>query len=460
MLYASRFPNDPFPTPPHPLILLWKMPDPPPTMIFLRLVAVLVLVAANAFFVAAEFALVASRKTRIQTMAAGGDRKAKLAEQTINQMDRYISGTQLGITVASLALGWIGEPALAGLVEGFFDRLPPTMGLIATHGVAVTIAFMIITFLHIVLGELAPKSIALLHPEQTSRWLAAPLITFTRLTSPFIWVLNGSANMVLKMFGARQPAEGERVHRPEEIVMLVKQSQRSGNLATQDVQMIEGVFEFTEKSVRDVMTPRTQVIGFPMDLTIDDSVEKVAEAGRSRFPVYGETLDNIRGIVHAKTILASLKNSRFQPISSIAKEPFFVPGAREIEHLLTDMRRKKTHFAVVLDEYGGCAGIVTMEDLLEEIVGEIYDEYDTPEEELQEQGDTIVLPGDTPADDANEKYQLGIDENNYQTVGGFVFGMLGRLPKVGDRIQSEGGQLTVLEMDRRRVEKVKLKKNV
>ncbi len=456
-LNAELLSLPPIPTYPH---ITYQMPDDLSiSAILIRLAAVLILVGANAFFVASEFALVASRRTRIQALVDAGDRKAKMAQMAIEDMDRYISGTQLGITLASLALGWIGEPAIASMLDGFFEGLPPTMALIATHGVAVAIAFMIITFLHIVLGELAPKSIAILHPEETSRWIAAPLIGFTKLASPFIWVLNGSANFVLKMLGARQPGEHERVHRPEEIVMLVRQSQESGNLATEDVQMIEGIFQFTEKNVWDVMTPRTQVVGFPLNLTVEESVEKVAEAGLSRFPVYDETLDDIKGIVHAKTILANLKDARFQPVSAIMTEPFFVPGAREVEHLLADMKYKKNHFAVVLDEFGGCAGIVTMEDLLEEIVGEIYDEYDAPEDELKEQGDNVTVPGDTPSNAANTKYDLGIDEDAYQTVGGFVFGTLGHLPVVGDRVQYENGWITVLSMDARRVETVGITKS-
>ncbi len=432
------------------------MEDPASSSLLLKLAAVVGLVAANAFFVAAEFALVASRPTRIESMAQAGDIKARAARKVIRSIDRYISGTQLGITLASLGLGWIGEPAVASALENAFGILPAPLDAIATHGVAIVVAFLFITFLHIVLGELAPKAVALMHPEATSRWLAAPLIAFTTATNPFIWVLNGSANAVVKLFGARAATKSERVHQPDEIVMLVKQSQESGQLATQDVEMIEGVFEFTEKTAKDVMTPRTQVVALTTDTTLDDASETVTETGLSRYPIYEGSLDNVVGVVHAKEILANLKSGRFQPVSGIMREPMFVPGTREVEHLLTDMKRTKTHFAVVLDEYGGTAGIVTMEDLLEEIVGEIYDEYDRTEPAIEEAADSLILPGDTPVSDANERYSFQMDEEEYQTIGGFVFGRLGRLPRLGDRVSVNGGMLMVLQMDGRRVSKLQL----
>lgn len=432
------------------------MEDPASSSLLLKLAAVVALVAANAFFVAAEFALVASRPTRIESMAQTGDRKARAARKVIRSIDRYISGTQLGITVASLGLGWIGEPAVASTLENAFGILPAPLDAIATHGVAIVVAFLFITFLHIVLGELAPKAVALMHPEATSRWLAAPLIAFTTATNPFIWVLNGSANAVVRLFGARAATPSERVHQPDEIVMLVKQSQESGQLATQDVEMIEGVFEFTEKTTKDVMTPRTQIVALTTDTPLDDASETVTETGLSRYPIYEDSLDNVVGVVHAKEILANLKAGRFRPVSSIMREPMFVPGTREIEHLLTDMKRTKTHFAVVLDEYGGTAGIVTMEDLLEEIVGQIYDEYDRTEPAIEEAADSLILPGDTPVSDANERYSFEMDEEEYQTIGGFVFGRLGRLPRLGDRVSVNGGMLMVLQMDGRRVSKLQL----
>ena len=418
--------------------------------------AVLALIAANAYFVAAEFALVAARRTRIDAMANAGDTKAKLAQKAIQSLDRYISGTQLGITVSSIGLGWIGEPALASVVETGFRAFSLPLEPVLIHGIAVAIAFAIITFLHIVLGELAPKAIALQHPEQTSRWIAGPLIGFTEATNPFIWLLNGSANLLLKLLGARPATEAERVHQPEEIVMLVRQTQRTGALEKSDVRMIEGVFEFTEKLARDVMTPRTEVVGLEAGTPVQAAVAVVAESGRSRFPVYRGSLDDIVGVVHVKEILATLLRDPATPVERLARDPLFVPGSREVEDVLADMKRLKRQLAVVLDEYGGTAGIVTMEDLLEEIVGEIYDEYDVGAPATQTGPEGITVPGAMALEDTGEKLELELDDETHQTLGGYVFARLGRLPKPGDRVNIPGGALEVVEMDGKRVGKVRV----
>jgi CBS domain containing-hemolysin-like protein len=422
----------------------------------LRLAAVIVLVAVNAFFVAAEFALVAARKTRLDTLAQTGDNKARLARKIVQSIDRYISATQLGITAASLGLGWIGEPALAGGIEHAFSALPSPFDVIATHTVASSIAFLIITFLHIVLGELAPKALALLRPEDTSRWVAAPLIVFTVATNPFIWALNGTANALLRLFGMEAPTEAERVHQPEEIVMLVRQSQRAGGLDRGDARMIEGVFEFTEKNARDVMTPRTEVRGLASDLTVEDAARRAAEIGRSRYPMYEETIDNVVGIVHVKQILGALRGRPDEPLTALARTPLFVPGTREVEDVLADMKRLKYQMAIVLDEYGGTAGVVTMEDLIEEIVGEIYDEYDHADPIPQPTADGITVPGETEVEDVNRMYGLTLSESEYQTIGGLVFGAVGRLPSVGDRVTVGTVRFEVLAMEGRRVDSVRM----
>ncbi|MGH7645327.1 MAG: hemolysin family protein [Gemmatimonadales bacterium] len=433
------------------------MDQPESASLLLKLGAVILLVAANAFFVAAEFALVASRRTRVEAMIRRGDRRAKTVQLALQHLDRYISGTQLGITLASLGLGWIGKPALAGTIEHLFTGLPAPVDVIATESVAVGVAFTIITFLHIVLGELAPKALALLHPEQTSRWVAPPLILFTVATNPFIWLLNGTANGILKLFGARPPTELERVHSPEEIMMLVQQTHKTGSLGAQDARMIEGVFEFTEKSARDVMTPRTQMVALKRDLTLAQAADRVAAAGRSRYPVFGDSLDDIAGVVHAKAILAGLRADPSQQIESVMRPALFVPGTREVEDVLADMKRQKAHLAMVLDEFGGTAGLVTMEDLLEEIVGQIYDEYDRPEAATPTPagGETTVLPGGTEVKEVNRIYGLQLDDSDYTTIGGLLFGTLGRLPKVGDTVEVKGARFEVLEMEGRRVGKVR-----
>jgi CBS domain containing-hemolysin-like protein len=425
--------------------------------IVLGLALVVVLVLANAFFVAAEFALVGARRTRLDELANAGDRKARLARQAVQSLDRYISATQLGITLASLGLGWIGEPALATLISRILGWLPDTVAAIASHSVASVIAFIIITVLHIILGELVPKAVALLFPETISRWVSMPLIGFSWVMAVPIAILNGTANLLLRLIGVSAPGEHERLHSPEELRLLVEQSEEGGSLLQQDARLLEGVFEFSEKSAQEVMTPRTRIAALEQELTIEEAADQVAHYGRSRYPVYAESLDEIVGIVHSKDILAALRKEPRGNVRSVMREPLFVPGTREVEDVLADMKRLKSHMAVVLDEYGGTAGLVTMEDLLEEIVGDIFDEHDTPEIRLQEKG-VALIDGATPLDDFNAEHGTSLDDADYTTIGGWVFGALGRLPRPGDRVAIGERVLEVAEMDGRRVKSVRLAK--
>jgi CBS domain containing-hemolysin-like protein len=430
-----------------------ETPASPP--IWLGLVAVVVLVLANAFFVAAEFGLVGARKTRLDEMARAGDRKARLARRAVQSLDRYISATQLGITLASLGLGWIGEPALAGLIEGGFSWLPDAVANIATHGVASVIAFIIITVLHIILGELVPKAVALLYPEVVSTWVTAPLLGFAWIMAGPIAVLNGTANRLLRVLGIDPPGEHERLHSPEEIRMLVEQSTEGGSLLQEDARLLEGVFEFSEKTAQEVMTPRTQIAALNADLTVEEAADQVATFGRSRYPVHTDSLDEIIGVVHAKDILAALRAKPGQTVRTIMRPPLFVPGTREVEDVLADMKRLKTHLAIVLDEYGGTAGLVTMEDLLEEIVGPIYDEYD-PQVRMGPLEGAPPLDGSLPISEFNTQFGASLDDTDYTTIGGYIFGQLGRLPRPGDRVTVGPLTLEVVEMEGRRVKTVRL----
>jgi len=427
--------------------------ESPPLL--LGLVAVVVLVLANAFFVAAEFALVGARRTRLDEMVRSGDRKARLARRAVQSLDRYISATQLGITLASLGLGWIGEPALAGLIENGFSWLPASLATIATHGVASAIAFMIITILHIILGELVPKAISLLYPEVVSAWLAAPLMGFAWVMAGPIYVLNGTANRLLNALGINPPGETERLHSPEEIRMLVEQSTEGGSLGGQDARLLEGVFEFSEKTAQDVMTPRTQIAALQADLTVEEAADQVAVLGRSRYPVYTESLDEIIGMVHAKDILAALRSRPGQTTRVIMRPPLFVPGTREVEDVLADMKRLKNHLAIVLDEYGGTAGLVTMEDLLEEIVGPIFDEHD-PQDLISPTDGAPQLDGSMTISEFNAELGASLDDTDYTTIGGYIFGQLGRLPRPGDRVSVGPFTFEIAEMEGRRVKTIRL----
>jgi len=428
--------------------------------ILIRLGVVALLVTANAFFVAAEFALVASRRTRIEAMIRRGDAKAKLARRVILALDRYISATQLGITLASLGLGWVGEPAIARTLMGLFATLPAPYDALITHGMASAIAFACITFLHIVLGELAPRALALIYPERTSRWVAAPLIAFTVVTNPFIWLLKTSANVVLRLFGLQAPKELEHLHSPEELRMLVEQSHKAGKLDRDDARLLTGVFEFSEKNAREVMTPRTEIVAIPADASLDAAADRVAAAGRSRYPVYRGSLDEIVGLVHAKDVLAALRKSEPPAdVSGFVRPAHFVPASREVEDVLADMKLLKVHLAIVLDEFGGTAGLVTMEDLLEEIVGQIEDEYDRPRRAPRAAAaGAASCAGSEALSDVNQRLGLNLSSDDYTTLGGYLFGALGRLPKVGDRVPVKGGTFEIVGMDGRRVGEVRFQK--
>ncbi len=424
----------------------------------LRLAAVLALVLANAFFVAVEFALVGARKTRLEEMATAGDRKATLALKAIQSLSRYLAAAQLGITLASLALGWIGEPALAHLFDQVFTWLPAGARKVASHSVAVIIAFSLITSLHITLGEQVPKSIAIVAPEQSSRWLAPPLIVFAWVMAIPTRVLNNVSNWTVRLLGLKPPGEQERVHSPEELRMLVEQSQEHGSLGLHNARMLEGVFEFSEKTAEEVMTPRTDVVAIAADASVEAAADVVAEAKKSRYPVYNDSLDEIAGVVHAKDILRALRQGPGggTKVGTLVRPPLFVPGTREVEDVLTDMKRLKTHMAVVLDEYGGTAGVVTMEDLLEEIVGQIVDEFDMTMERQTPPAGTTALDGAMPISEFNTDYDESLSDDDYTTLGGWIFGQLGRLPQVGDRVPAGRYSLEVTEMEGRRVKRMKL----
>jgi CBS domain containing-hemolysin-like protein len=430
----------------------------------LRLLAIVALVLANAFFVAAEFALVASRRTRIEAMVRLGDRKARVVRRALGDLYRLLSATQLGITLTSILLGYVAEDTVAHLFRDWFQTLPSALNFLTRGGIASVVAVGAISFLHVVFGELVPKTWAITHPEATSRWVASPLIMFSWITRPFNLVLNVSARVVLRLLDIKSSSpELDRVHSPEEIRMLVQQSRKTGGLGAGDARLLEGVFEFSEKNARDVMTPRTQMVALPAEASLAEAADRVADAGRSRYPVTGESLDDVVGIVHAKDILRGLLSGAEAPVQDIARPAFFVPGTREVEDVLADMKRQKVHLAIVLDEFGGTAGLVTMEDLLEEIVGPIYDEYDQPAAAPSGGGATStagsgvpILPGSTEIGDVNRMLKLHLDDTDYTTIGGLLFGRLGRLPKVGDRVNLEGATFEILEMESRRVGRVRV----
>jgi CBS domain containing-hemolysin-like protein len=424
-----------------------------------RLLAVLLLVGANGFFVAAEFALVSADETRISDMAARGDRLARAVDAAQAELNRYLSSCQVGITLASLALGWIGEPAIAETLVSVFSDLPTPFDWIARHTVAVFIAFTAITYLHVVLGEQAPKAAAIFHPEQAARWLIQPLVLFTRLGSPLIWSINASANGLLRVFGVRLPSESERVHSRGELLLLVDRAREVGKVEQDEHAMISGVFELTRTMAREVMTPRPDIVAVPLEAKLDDIVQITSRSGHSRLPVYEESLDKVVGIVLVKDVLPLVAAGQHEgfDVSKVMREPYFVPDTKSVDDLLAEFRRMKVHMAVVVDEFGGTDGLVTLEDLIEEIVGEIYDEHDIarPMVTVTSAGE-ILIDGGTPIDEVNERFRLTLPVEDYDTLGGFILGELGHVPKPGDTVEVEGAEFIVRTVDERRVRYVRI----
>ncbi len=425
-----------------------------------RLLAVMLLVGANGFFVAAEFALVSADETRLAAMVAKGDRLARIVRNAQADLNLHLSSCQVGITLASLGLGWIGEPAIAKTLEQLFVGLPAPFDVIATHAVAVVIAFTIITFLHVVLGELAPKALAIFHPEPVARWTTQPLILFTRIGSPLIFTLNEAANALLRVFGVRLPDEAERVHSRSELMLLVQRAREMGKVARDEQAMISGVFELTRTVAREVMTPRPDIVAVPHDTSFELLLEAIKQSGHSRVPVYRESLDNVVGIVIAKDLIpiSSASERDGFDVTRVMREPYFVPDTKSIVDLLAELRRKKIHMAIVVDEFGGTDGLVTLEDLIEEIVGEIYDEHDIDRPMVvKAAGGDLLVDGGAPIDEVNEQFGLKLPVEDYDTLGGFILGELGHVPKRGDMVQVDGADLVVERVDDRRVRTVRLR---
>ena len=429
------------------------------TLDLLKLLAVAFLVFANGFFVAAEFSLVSIRRTRVDELVAQGNRTARLVRHVISDPDRFIAATQLGITIASLGLGWIGEPALAHLIEAFLDWMPGEWVGVASHSLAVGTAFFIITFLHVVLGELAPKSIALQYPEETAFVVARPTVITETIFRPLIWLLNETGNSILRLIGLQPPTGHQRVHSVEELKMLIADSERGGVLESEERELLHRVFEFGERQVHEAMIPRTDVVGIEADATIADLLQVFKRTPHSRFPVYEGSLDNIVGIVSVKDVLNALAEGERafrRPVRELAREPFFVPETKPISSLFAEMREKHVQMAIIIDEYGGTAGIVTAEELIEEIVGRLSDELASEPpavEHLDER--TFQIDAQLRVDEVNEELGLNLPEGeDYETVAGFILHYLRHIPQEGERFNYDNLQITVTEMKGPKITKV------
>jgi putative hemolysin len=410
----------------------------------LRILIVLLLVLGNAYFVVAEYALVTSRRALLQERAREGKRGAVTALRLMEEPVRFISTVQIGITVLSILLGAIGEPLLAH----FFDPLLP-------RTVSFLLSFSILTYLGLVVGELVPKAIALQHAERIAMFVAAPVDLMQRLAHPLVLVLQGSAKGILRLFGMRQAAVGLVVRSEEEIRSMLAEAEETGLIEEAEEEMIYKVFDFAEKEVHDVMVPRPEVVGVPVDLPAQECLASVIDSPFTRYPAYRESLDEIVGVLHVRDLFSALYANGIDNvrIEDLLRPAYFVPETKDLGPLLTEFRRTNQHMAIVVDEYGSTEGIVTLEDLLEEIVGEIEDEYDMPDDSVQHIDDkTVRVDGTFPIDDFNERFERDLPQEDYHTLAGFVFGELGRAPEAGDEVVWDGLRFQVVETDGPRIE--------
>jgi len=410
-------------------------------------------VLLNGFFVAAEFALVKVRPTQIDVQAAQGQRRARVAQHMITHLDAYLSATQLGITLASLALGWIGEPAFARILEPLLvGTLGASPGVV--HTVSLTVAFGVITVLHIVLGELAPKSLAIRKPEPTSLWVALPLYAFYKVSYPVIWVLNHAANGILRIFGIEPVTGSELAHSEEEIRRLLA-SETQSELPEHKRELLANIFELSHRTARQIMVPRADVVYLSTTRSMEQNLETARRAGHTRFPLVEGDLDHVVGLVHIKDLFRAPEPP--STLTEVRRAISFVPETLPADRMLRRMRAERVHMAAVLDEYGGVSGIVTLENVIEEIVGEIQDEFDFERPEIVPLGpSTYQVSGQMLVADLEDELDLELSERDEDTIGGVVLSELGRRGRVGDVVRIAHLALQVQEIDGNRIRTLRL----
>lgn len=420
--------------------------------IILNLLLVFFLVFLNGFFVASEFAFVKVRGSRLAELASEGNKRAKLAQHVTSHLDAYLSACQLGITLASLGLGWIGEPAVAHLIVepilGFFGA-PDYLIAPVSFG----IAFGIITFLHIVLGELAPKSVAIFKAEGTSLWLSAPLMAFHKVAYPAIWLLNGAANKMISWFGIRPAGAHENGHTEEEIRILMKESQKSGHIDENELSLVENIFEFSDRVAREIMIPRTLMECLYTNFTFEENLEIVMKGRHTRYPVAHEDKDHIIGIVHVMDMYnAALTQDRKEvDLQSLIRPVPVISESMEISQVLRVMQRERVHMVVVVDEYGGTAGLITLEDILEEIVGDIQDEIKPERPEIEILADKTSFDARILIEKVNELLQINIEDDEVDTLGGWVYSQLNGAPQVGQIVYFNDIAFEITEVEHLRI---------
>ncbi len=441
--------------------------------VLLRVFLILLLVAANAFFAAAEFALVSVRDTRIQQLIEARRIGARIVQKLHRNLDEVVNGVQLGITVTSLTLGWVGEPLLARMVEGSIGRIPHAA--FYSHGIAIVIAFALITFLHVILGELVPKSLALQRAEQVALAVAGPMDVFLTVSRPFLFVMSRAAGVVLRIFGSRKIRQGP-IHSPDELKLIVTASRQFGQIPPFQEEVIHQALELENITVREVMVPRPDIFSLPGDLTLEEALGRVVEEQHSRIPVYDPQRgpEHIIGVLYAKDLMRWTRlrytANPMQPvlpritnmkISQIMHDVLVVPETKVLTELLEEFKQRKRHLAVVVDEFGSTAGVITVEDILEQLVGEIEDEFDVvpPQHAALEGKTALVLEGSASIRDLESQHDLLLPRDaGFETLAGFVLSRLQRVPSIGDTFDYEGHRFTVAEMEGHRIARVKIEK--
>ncbi|MCW2949130.1 MAG: hypothetical protein JWN41_143 [Thermoleophilia bacterium] len=415
------------------------------------LLAVVGLIALNAFFVAAEYSLVSVRRTRIQELADEGSRRAVSVGHAVADINKYVSTAQIGVTVCSLLIGYIGEPVIADILSPVFSALGIEGQ--ARDGISIVLAFTFLTYFHVVVGEVAPKNFALQKAEPIALWSITVMVALRRAFTPVIWVLNTSAELLLRIFHIEAAAGLHMIHSEEELKMLVSQSSKGGVLEDSEQEMLYKVFDFADKDVAEVMVPRPDIVGFPIEMTTADLLTAVSDQPFTRYPIYRGTMDDIAGILHIRDLFTAPSSDRDEVlVESLLRPAHVVPESKSLAGLLADFRRSKSHMALVIDEYGSLAGIVTLEDLIEEIVGEIDDEHDRPERPLERIGEGhIRVDGKFSVEELNDRFGLELPSDDYHTIGGVVFGLLGQAPHEGDVVRLDGVRMEVVETDGPRI---------
>jgi CBS domain containing-hemolysin-like protein len=420
------------------------------TLTLIEILSIVVIIAWNAFFVAAEYAFVSVRRTRLEELVAQGNRRARMVKGIVERPSHFISAMQLAVTLSSLALGAIGEPAVSRLLKDAFGSV--SSGVATT--ISVIVAFGLISALHVVLGEIVPKSYTLANSERVALFVAGPTRLFFFLFGPIISALDWLSQQVLKLVGVDSSGHGQDVHSEEELKMLVRRSSSRGVLEASEQEMLDKVFDFADTEVEDVMIPRPDVVALPVTLTPAEALAEVLEHPYTRYPVFEEDLDDIVGVLHVRTLFGAMQNGgAAEPnLRGLCRPAHVVPETKRLGVLLAEFRRMNSHMAVVVDEYGSVAGIVTLEDLLEEIVGDIADEFDRPDSSVLRLGrNRVRVEGSYPIEEFNERFEHPLPAADYHTVGGFVFGELGRAPVPGDAVTVEGSRFAVVDVDGPRI---------